>query len=125
MTIAEGNIAHRQKFEILMLSKQTQLEMIKKNLNFRNEKFKIKCAELIYWMNFVLDPPSACSSLSTSKFTNELKEYLSALQRYESDLLILVEDVNRQSFFYFLFSYLFIFICIFLITFLFLTFFKK
>ena len=96
MTIAEGNIAHRQKFEILMLSKQTQLEMIKKNLNFRNEKFKIKCAELIYWMNFVLDPPSACSSSSTSKFTNELKEYLSALQRYESDLLILVEDVNHQ-----------------------------
>ena len=97
MTIAEGNIAHRQKFEFRMHSKKEQMELIKEHLtNFRNEKFKSKCAELIYWMNFVLDPPSACSSFSTSKFTKELKEYLTALQKYESDLFLLVEDVNRR-----------------------------
>jgi hypothetical protein len=51
MTKAEGNISQAQKFELRMSSKKEQVDTIKKELsNFKNEKFKTKVAEFLYWI---------------------------------------------------------------------------
>ncbi|CAF0908630.1 unnamed protein product, partial [Brachionus calyciflorus] len=66
---------------------------IKKELNnFKNEKFKTKVAEFLYWINFVLDS----SKIFANKFPSELKTYLSNVRRYENDVIIMAEDVNRK-----------------------------
>ena len=73
MTQAESSVTHAQKFELRMESKREQMELIKKELsNFKNEKFKTKVAEFLYWIMFIVDPPK----LFEQKFPAELRTHL-------------------------------------------------
>lgn len=93
MTKAEGSFTDAQKFELRMLSKREQVDTIKQELsNFKNEKFKTKVAEFLQWINFVLDPPK----IFAQKYPSDLKIYLSGVKRYENDVIIMAEDVNRK-----------------------------
>lgn len=93
MAKAEGNFTQAQKFELRMLSKRQQMDMIKQELtNFKNDKFKTKVAEFLQWIHFILDPPH----LFEQKFSTDLKNYLSTVRRYENDVIIMTGDVNRK-----------------------------
>jgi hypothetical protein len=90
---AEGNIAQAQMFELRMLSKREQVEAIKAELgNFKFERFKTRVAELLQWITFILDPPK----IFEKKFPPELKNYLSAVRRFENDVILMAGDVNRK-----------------------------
>jgi hypothetical protein len=93
MSKAEESATHAQKFELRMLSKREQVESIKAELsNFKNEKFKTKVAEFLQWINLVMDPPS----MFDLKFPSELKGYLTSVKRYENDLIMMADDINRR-----------------------------
>lgn len=90
---AEGSFTQAQQFELRMQSKKEQVHQIKKELsNFKNDKFKTKVAEFIYWINFILDSPGIFSQ----KFPSDLKNYLTKVKRYENDVIVMAEDVNRK-----------------------------
>lgn len=93
MTKAEGNISQAQKFELRMSSKKEQVDKIKRELaNFKNEKFKTKVAEFLYWIMFILDPPKVFEQ----KYPAELRSYMANVKRYENDVIVMAEDVNRK-----------------------------
>ena len=93
MSKAEGNLSQAQKFELRMLSKKEQTDVIKQELsNFKNEKFRTKVAEFLQWISFQLDPPS----MFTQKYPSDLKACLSKVKRYESDTIVMAEDINRK-----------------------------
>lgn len=90
---AEGNVTQAQRFELRMASKKEQVQQIKKELsNFKNEKFKTKVAEFLYWINFVLDS----HHIFSQNFPTELKTYLTNVKRYDNDVITMAEDVNRK-----------------------------
>lgn len=93
MTKAEGNISQAQKFELRMQSKKEQVDAIKSELsNFKNEKFKTKVAEFLYWIMFIMDPPKVFEQ----KFPSELRTYLSNVKRFENDVLMMTAEVNKK-----------------------------
>lgn len=90
---AEGSFAQAQQFELRMESKKQQVHQIKKELsNFKNDKFKAKVAEFIYWINYILDS----STIFSQKFPTDLKSYLTKVKRYENDVMVMTEDINRK-----------------------------
>jgi hypothetical protein len=90
---AEGNISQAQKFELRMLSKREQVDAIKGELtNFKYDRFRTRIAELLQWISYILDPPK----IFELKFPPELKNYLSAVRRFESDVVLMAGDVNRK-----------------------------
>mgnify|MGYP001811336209 CR=1 FL=1 len=93
MTKAEGNVSQAQKFELRMLSKKEQVDKIKAELtNVKNDKFRVKVAEFLQWVNYQLDPPS----MFTQKYPSDLKTCLNKAQRYEMDAIVMTEDINRK-----------------------------
>jgi hypothetical protein len=93
MSKAEESATHAQKFELRMLSKREQVQTIKAELsNFKNEKFKTKVAEFLHWINLIMDPPS----MFDLKFPSELKGYLASVKRFENDLIMMADDINRR-----------------------------
>ncbi len=93
MSKAEGNFTRAQKFELRMESKREQVEAIKKELTgLKHEKFRIRVAEFLQWLVFVLDPPKVFET----KFPSELRNYLSHVKRYENDVILMAGDVNRK-----------------------------
>ena len=93
MIKAESSISSRQRFELKMKSKQEQVNILKAQLNnFKNEKFKMKVAEFLCWINFIINP----SGVFDQKLPSDIKACLSKLSRYENDIIIMAEDVNRR-----------------------------
>lgn len=93
MTKAEGSITHAQKFELRMESKREQVDMIKQELsNFKNEKFKTKVAEFLYWIMFIVDPPKVFEQ----KFPSELRTYLLTVKRFENDVILMAGEINKK-----------------------------
>jgi hypothetical protein len=91
---AEGNIAQAQKFELRMLSKREQVEAIKAELtNLKHERFRARVAEFLQWITFILDPPKI---FEQRLFPPELKNYMSAVRRFENDVILMAGDVNRR-----------------------------
>jgi hypothetical protein len=93
MTKSEGNFTQAQKFELRMQSKKEQVDAIKSELsNFKNDKFKTKVGEFLYWIMFILDPPK----LFEQKFPSELKTYLSGVRRFDNDVILMANEVNKK-----------------------------
>lgn len=93
MSKAESNFSNSQKFELRMSSKKEQVQKIREELtNFKNEKFKTRVAEFLCWINLVLNQ----TELFSNHFPSDLKNYLAPVKRYENDVIIMTEDVNRR-----------------------------
>ena len=91
---AEEDMMYRQKFEFKMLAKQETINKCKARLTyFKNDKFKTKCAELVYWMHYILDPPN---SIATQEVPKELKTSLEPIRKYDSDVEGLCDELNRK-----------------------------
>jgi hypothetical protein len=91
---AEEDMTFRQKFEFKMQAKQQTINKCKARLNyFKNDNFKAKCAELVYWMHFILDPPK---TISSQEMPNELKTSLEPIRNYNSDVEGLCDELNRK-----------------------------
>jgi hypothetical protein len=91
---AEEDMTYRQKFEFKMQAKQETINKCKARLNyFKNDKFKAKCAELVYWMHYILDPPN---TIVTQEIPNELKTSLEPIRKFNSDVEALCDELNRK-----------------------------
>jgi hypothetical protein len=94
MCNAEGNIAARHKVEMKQQAKTENVAKAKARLtNFKNEKFKAKCSDFLYWIHFVVDPPA---SYKNDPMPADLKASLEPVKRYECDIEKLADEVNRK-----------------------------
>lgn len=80
-----------ERYETMMETRNLQVNIIKAELkNFKNDKFKTRVAELLQWMCLQMDFPDSYEN----HYSKDLKIYLSAMRRYQKDMIRISQDVN-------------------------------